>query len=220
MAEEKAQRLRMQANQLAQEHGITDDVLTVFDMAPDEMAPLDENGIPKYKGRKRGRKPKKRKRQVNPNRRRRQHTAYTLFVQENYPQLKQHHPELQSKDIIGMVARQWAGVAAEQKHIWKQRAMETHHEDDEAMEEGIEEHQQQQQNEEVEEHEEVGLPLGEEHYHHVQEEEHHHEEVEEQNEEELQEEEEEEEHEELQPEEQEPEGGGKRRRVGRPRKQR
>jgi acyl-CoA synthetase (NDP forming) len=43
-----------------------------------EPAPLDENGIPKYKGRKRGRKPKKRLRKRNPNAKKRSHTAYTL----------------------------------------------------------------------------------------------------------------------------------------------
>ncbi len=43
-----------------------------------ESAPLDENGIPKYKGRKRGRKPKKRLRKRNPNAKKRSHTAYTL----------------------------------------------------------------------------------------------------------------------------------------------
>jgi hypothetical protein len=43
-----------------------------------EAAPLDENGIPKYKGKKRGRKPKKRVRRRNPNAKKRSHTAYTL----------------------------------------------------------------------------------------------------------------------------------------------
>ena len=43
-----------------------------------ELAPLDEHGVPKYKGKKRGRKPKKRKRMRNPNAPKRKHTAYTL----------------------------------------------------------------------------------------------------------------------------------------------
>lgn len=46
--------------------------------SPYEAAPLDENGIPKYKGKKRGRKPKKRVRRRNPNAKKRSHTAYTL----------------------------------------------------------------------------------------------------------------------------------------------
>lgn len=95
-------------------------------MNPEELAPLDEFGVPKYKGRKRGRKPKKRKRQLNPNRQKRQHTAYTLFVQENYPAVRAQYPQLQSKDIIGMVARQWATVPEMEKVVWKERAIETH----------------------------------------------------------------------------------------------
>jgi hypothetical protein len=71
------------------------------------MAPLDEHGVPKYKGKKRGRKPKARKRKANPNRRKRQHTAYTLFVQETYPGIKAAYPEYPSKDVISIVAKQW-----------------------------------------------------------------------------------------------------------------
>ena len=51
---------------------------------PYETAPLDENGVPKYKGKKRGRKPKKRLRKRNPHAKKRAHTAYTLVS-------KQHH---------------------------------------------------------------------------------------------------------------------------------
>lgn len=91
-------------------------------MDPEEMAPLDEHGIPKYKGRKRGRKAKKRKRPKNPDRPKRQHTAYTLFVQENYPSVRALNPTLQSKDVITMVARQWAAVTDLEKQAWKQRA--------------------------------------------------------------------------------------------------
>jgi hypothetical protein len=99
-------------------------------MNPEEMAPLDERGVPKYKGRKRGRKPKKRKRQSNPNRQKRQHTAYTLFVQENYPGVRSQFPDLQSKDIIAMVARQWAEVPEAEKLVWKERAVDTHYQAD------------------------------------------------------------------------------------------
>jgi len=90
---------------------------------PEDMAPLDENGIPKYKGKKRGRKPKKRKRMKDPDRPKRQHTAYTLFVQETYPTIRQNNPELPSKDVISIVARQWAEVNELEKKAWKARAL-------------------------------------------------------------------------------------------------
>jgi hypothetical protein len=87
-----------------------------------EYAPLDENGVPKYKGRKRGRKPKRRKRQRNPNSSKRQHTAYTLFVQTTYPNIKAQNPHLQSKDVISIVAKQWSNVLEEDKKVWHERA--------------------------------------------------------------------------------------------------
>lgn len=94
------------------------------------MPPLDENGIPKYKGKKRGRKPKNRKRRANPNRRKRQHTAYTLYVQETYPGIKAANPHLASKDVISIVAKQWKmELSAEQRNQWKERAVATHAED-------------------------------------------------------------------------------------------
>lgn len=46
-----------------------------------EEAPLDEHGNPKYKGKKRGRKPKKRKRCLT---KKRGHTAYTLVSTISY----------------------------------------------------------------------------------------------------------------------------------------
>lgn len=76
-------------------------------------------------GKKRGRKPKPRQRHHNPNRKKRSHTAYTLFVQENYPGVRAEYPILQSKDIIGMVARQWSSITDEEKKAWKQRATAT-----------------------------------------------------------------------------------------------
>jgi hypothetical protein len=98
---------------------------------PDQLPPLDENGIPKYKGKKRGRKPKYRKRKSNPNRRKRQHTAYTLFVQETYPGVKAANPELPSKDVISIVAKQWGNLLSlEEKREWKLKAVATHHDDD------------------------------------------------------------------------------------------
>ena len=118
LSELKAKRLREQAAALAAEYG--DVNYTILE--PEEMAPLDEHGIPKYRGRKRGRKARKRKRRHDPNRPKRQHTAYTLFVQENYPSIRNQYPELQSKDIIGLVARQWAEVSDLEQQAWKQRA--------------------------------------------------------------------------------------------------
>ncbi len=97
---------------------------------PGELPPLDENGLPKYKGKKRGRKPKPRKRKANPNRRKRQHTGYTLYMQENYPAIKDANPDFASKDIIGMLAKQWAEIAPIEKIEWKSRAAATHNEVD------------------------------------------------------------------------------------------
>jgi hypothetical protein len=88
---------------------------------------LDEHGIPKYKGKKRGRKPKFRKRKLNPNRRKRQHTAYTIFVQETYPGVKAANPTLPSKDVISIVAKRWGNeLTTEEKQEWKARAVATH----------------------------------------------------------------------------------------------
>jgi hypothetical protein len=66
------------SNNLRNDHGghLPDDDLLV--PSSYEAAPLDENGFPKYKGKKRGRKPKKRLRRRNPNAKKRAHTAYTL----------------------------------------------------------------------------------------------------------------------------------------------
>ena len=103
----------------------------VVELPPDQLPPLDEHGVPKYKGKKRGRKPKYRKRKANPNRRKRQHTAYTLYVQETYPGIKAANPELPSKDVISIVAKQWAdGVSPEEKKQWKDRAKATHEDED------------------------------------------------------------------------------------------
>jgi hypothetical protein len=111
----------------------------ISEIDPDQLPPLDENGVPKYKGRKRGRKPKLRKRKSNPNRRKRQHTAYTLFVKEIYPDVKVQHPDWPSKDVISIVAKQWATVPAAEKQKWKVRAQATHDSADEEEEEDDEE---------------------------------------------------------------------------------
>lgn len=49
LAEQKARRLTQQADALALEHGLQGMDLTLLDAS--EMAPLDEFGIPKYRGR-------------------------------------------------------------------------------------------------------------------------------------------------------------------------
>jgi hypothetical protein len=122
------------------------------------MAPIDpESGLPKYKGKKRGRKPKKRQRLHDPNKPKRRHTAYTLFVQQHYPSLKEMQPELQSKDIIQLVARQWAAMNDVEKAGWKQRALDAHDNDEEAddspvaaeVEEHLEEEFEEDEEEEV-----------------------------------------------------------------------
>mmetsp|Transcript_12947 Transcript_12947/g.20113 ORF Transcript_12947/g.20113 Transcript_12947/m.20113 type:complete len:210 (+) Transcript_12947:132-761(+) len=125
--DERALRLRTQAETLALEHHVTGEMQANYELDPEEMAPLDEHGIPKYKGRKRGRKAKKRKRPRNPDRPKRQHTAYTLFVQETYPGIRDANSHLQSKDLISMVAQQWKHVLPEDKQTWKTRAAAAQH---------------------------------------------------------------------------------------------
>uniref|UniRef100_A0A7S4IY58 HMG box domain-containing protein n=1 Tax=Odontella aurita TaxID=265563 RepID=A0A7S4IY58_9STRA len=52
------------------------------------------------------------------------HTAFTLFVQENFEQIKNsaESASLESKDIIAIVAKQWAEMGLEEKQAWKERA--------------------------------------------------------------------------------------------------
>eukprot|EP00566_Odontella_aurita_P016040 CAMPEP_0113550658 /NCGR_PEP_ID=MMETSP0015_2-20120614/14103_1 /TAXON_ID=2838 /ORGANISM="Odontella" /LENGTH=284 /DNA_ID=CAMNT_0000451487 /DNA_START=792 /DNA_END=1646 /DNA_ORIENTATION=+ /assembly_acc=CAM_ASM_000160 len=126
-AEERAKKLRSRAQMMAHEMGMSQAAFdaTIAEASLDdasEMAPVDEWGVPKYKGKKRGRKPKKRKRVRKPDTPKRQHTGYTLFMQENYPAVKEANPALQSKDIIGIVAKQWANVDPDVKTAWKERA--------------------------------------------------------------------------------------------------
>lgn len=128
-AEERAKSLRLRAQTMAAESGMAQadfDETTQHAAAavsnPTEMAPVDEFGVPKYKGKKRGRKPKKRKRVRKPDTPKRQHTGYTLFMKENYPAVKEANGNLQSKDVISIVAKQWAEVGADAKTAWKERA--------------------------------------------------------------------------------------------------
>lgn len=103
---------------------------------PSEMPPLGEDGLPKYKGKKRGRKPKARKRKANPNRKKRQHTGYTLYMHDHYPAIKEANPDFASKDVITIVAKQWADLSPGEKADWKARAAATHEPEDDD-EEGV-----------------------------------------------------------------------------------
>jgi HMG (high mobility group) box len=69
------------------------------------------------------RKVTKRKPTRDPTRPKRQHTAYTMYVTANYESIKENNPEIAPKEMISMVARQWAQVSEEEKEHWKQRAM-------------------------------------------------------------------------------------------------
>lgn len=88
---------------------------------------MDENGVPKYKGKKRGRKPKAKKRKMNPDRQKRKHTGYTYYMQETYPGIKAANPGMASKEVISIVAKKWKeDLAAEEKQSWKDRAQTAH----------------------------------------------------------------------------------------------
>jgi hypothetical protein len=64
---------------------------------------------------------KKRKR-ADPLGKHKAHSAYTLFVHENYGLIKRDHGELPSREIISILARQWGSTSEEEKQIWKYRA--------------------------------------------------------------------------------------------------
>lgn len=87
------------------------------------MPPLDGDGKPKYKGKKRGRKKKERKRKnMKPDRPKRKHTGYTLFMHKTYPNVKAEQPNLVNKELISLVAKQWKELDDEEKKSWKERA--------------------------------------------------------------------------------------------------
>lgn len=128
LSEQRSRSLRAQADQLAAAFEISESTMDRYDglLQPNELPPLDEHGIPKYRGRKRGRKPKPRKRKAKPDRPKRQHTAYTLFVSEVYPGIKVQNQGRPSKDLIAIVAKEWAIMPENEKVTWKERALETH----------------------------------------------------------------------------------------------
>ena len=94
------------------------------DLDPTELPPLDEKGLPKYKGKKRGRKPKVKKRKMKADRPKRKHTGYTLFMQETYPNVKVEYPDVPSKELISLVAKQWKDLGIDGKSAWKERAQQ------------------------------------------------------------------------------------------------
>ena len=63
---------------------------------------------------------------MNPLRPKRQHTAYTLFVHETYPDIKTSQPDLKGQQIMPMVAKLWREKTAAEKQEWKVRAQATH----------------------------------------------------------------------------------------------
>ena len=63
---------------------------------------------------------KKRRREAS--KPKRQQTAYTCFVSDNYEVIKKNNPNMQSKDVIALIARQWAATSEEEKELWKERA--------------------------------------------------------------------------------------------------
>jgi len=102
----------------------------ILDLDPTELPPLDEKGLPRYKGKKRGRKPKPKKRRTKPDRPKRKHTGYTLFMQEVYPSAKSEYPELPSKELISLVARRWKELESDGRTAWKERAQQAAGTDD------------------------------------------------------------------------------------------
>jgi hypothetical protein len=46
-----------------------------------------------------------------------------MYVTANYECIKDSNPEVPAREMISMVARQWAQVSEEEKEHWKQRAI-------------------------------------------------------------------------------------------------
>jgi hypothetical protein len=143
LAEERAKELRNRAKNLAEQFRIEfshdrrhksnnqgSDAATHVDS---EMAPLDEHGNPKYKGKKRGRKPKPRRRKHNPDRQKRKHTGYTLFVQETHPLIKNDNSNITNSQIVSIVAKRWRDLSESQRRQWKERALSTTSIEDQAV---------------------------------------------------------------------------------------
>ena len=109
---------------------------------PEELPPLDEHGVPKYRGKKRGRKPRIRKRKAGSTKR--QPTGYTLFVQEHYSDIKIQNPDRPSKDLISIVAKQWEAAPDSAKETWRAQARALNASGDEDADEENEEFRNEQ----------------------------------------------------------------------------
>jgi hypothetical protein len=143
LAEERAKQLRNRAKDLAEQFGIelshyhdNNNKHQGFVAAPNvdsDMAPLDEHGNPKYKGKRRGRKPKPRKRKHNPDREKRRHTGYTLFVQETHPLIKKENLNVTNAQIVSIVAKRWRDLSESQRRQWKERALGTSSNEDQVV---------------------------------------------------------------------------------------
>ena len=60
----------------------------------------------------------RKKRKRDSNKPKRQPTAYTMFVHENYDAMKRSHdPNVPGKEIIALIARQWAATSEEEKQV-------------------------------------------------------------------------------------------------------
>eukprot|EP00934_Nitzschia_sp_Nitz4_P006838 Nitzschia sp. Nitz4//scaffold58_size112336//33270//33792//NITZ4_004024-RA/size112336-augustus-gene-0.3-mRNA-1//1//CDS//3329554962//6828//frame0 len=65
---------------------------------------------------------KKRPRESSPVEPRKNHTAYSFFVNENLELLRKEQPELSSRELVAILARQWDVTSEEEKLVWKYRA--------------------------------------------------------------------------------------------------
>jgi hypothetical protein len=52
----------------------------------------------------------------------RAHTGYTLYVHENYVSMKSTQGGIPSKEILSLLARQWAEVDEQEKDAWQYKA--------------------------------------------------------------------------------------------------
>lgn len=71
---------------------------------------------------------KKHKRDASTEGKSKAHSAYTLFVHENYEIIKKEHTDLPSREIISILAQQWGSTSEEEKQVWKYRAEQVRNE--------------------------------------------------------------------------------------------
>jgi len=73
-------------------------------------------------GKKRGRVPKEGKRVKDPNAPKRPATSYIMFQNDVREELRQRHPGLPYKELLGKVSEAWQGLAEEQKRQYQDMA--------------------------------------------------------------------------------------------------